>query len=318
MSEKYTPRLQSFTIDNLPNLDEVVLGSLELLSNATVPTVDISKFNHPLVVGSGAAEIAGRVAFSKVDAVFASESNVEEKLRDIKTIDEVILISASGAKNAPIIAQMALQYGKHVTLVTNTLNSPAYQLLGADNCAEYVFPKNREPYTYNTSTYMGMIQSTVSENPAGVLEFIENTVSKIDFSKMAQYDKFFLIVPTHLSAIMPMYNCKFIELFGRNVAYDIETLEYATRHATTVNPAKELFISFGQPDENWGLPEDRLFVPLPENANYVAMMAVGYYTIGQIQKLLPPYFKNNIANYINKVSEITGEKYSAIIEGNQG
>lgn len=317
MQEKYIPILNSFTIDNLPDLDVAVLGALELLSKVEVPKIDISQFKRPLVVGSGGAEAAGRVAFEKADAVFASESNVEEKLQNVPAIDEVVLISASGAKHAPIIAKLAMQYRKHVTLVTNTKDSPAYQLLGPDNAVEYVFPKNREPYTYNTSTYMGMILSTIHENPSEILDFINDTISKIDFSRIAQYDKFYIVVPTHLSGIIRLLNLKFIELFGRQVARDIETLEYFTRHATTVVKSKELFISIGEKNNIWGEPEDRMFVPLPEKYDYVSMMAIGYYVVAQIQKSKPPYFKESIVEYTSRVSEIINETISPIVNGNQ-
>ena len=46
------------------------------------------------------------------DAIFASESNYEEKLKNIKDIDGVVLISASGEKHAPVIAKVSKKYGK--------------------------------------------------------------------------------------------------------------------------------------------------------------------------------------------------------------
>ncbi|MCL4357545.1 hypothetical protein M1512_01455, partial [Patescibacteria group bacterium] len=42
----------------------------------------------------------------------------------------------------------------------------------------HVFPKNRETYTYNTSTYMSMILSYTRENPSQIKRFIlENTAT---------------------------------------------------------------------------------------------------------------------------------------------
>jgi hypothetical protein len=105
-------------------------------------------------VGSGNAEATGRIIYETSDALFASESNFEAKLRAIPAIDGVVLISASGGKNAPAIARKARELGKHVTLITNTPGSPASRELdGGHGYDEYIFPKNREPYTYNTSTY---------------------------------------------------------------------------------------------------------------------------------------------------------------------
>jgi hypothetical protein len=109
-----------------------------------------------------------------------------------------------------------------------------------------------------------------------------------------------------------MLQVKFIELFGRNIARDIETSEYV-RHATTVAPSDELFISFGEENTTWGDPSNRLFVPLPENADYGAMMAVGYYLVSRIQNVYPGYFKDNIANYTKEVSQIFGEDIKPIV-----
>ena len=64
----------------------------------------------------------------------------------------------------------------------------------------------------------------------------------------------------------------------------------------------------------WGKPENRLFVPLPENADYGAMMAISYYVIAQIQKQRPAYFKQNIVQYMKEVSEIFGQTLSPIVE----
>ena len=110
-----------------------------------------------------------------------------------------------------------------------------------------------------------------------------------------------------------MLKVKFIELFGRMIARDVETSEYM-RHATTIVPADELFISFGLKNETWGSPENRLNIPLPEISGYVAMMAIGYYIIGQIQKKHSPYFKENIADYVKKASNFFGTVINPIVE----
>lgn len=307
--------LNSFSIENLPNLDVAVLGALELFQRQSLPKIDLSKYQHPLVVGSGNAEITGRILFSKNDAVFASESNFEEKLKNIPTIDEVVLLSASGEKHAPIIATKARDMGKRLTLITNSANSSASKVFdGIEGFTEYIFPKNREPYTYNTSTYMGIILGGTGEDPAAIEKFIHDSIDTLQFPDFSKYNKFYLAVPSDFSEIIRMLNVKFIELFGRNIARDIETTEYLKYHATTVVPSDELFISFGEPNEVWGKPEDRFFVPLPENCSYGAMMAIGYYVIAQIQKVYPRYFKDNIENYTTKVSELIGHTIKPIVE----
>ncbi|OGL78590.1 hypothetical protein A3J43_00945 [Candidatus Uhrbacteria bacterium RIFCSPHIGHO2_12_FULL_54_23] len=306
--------LNTFDLASLPDLDVAVLAALELFQKAPLPQMDLSAYRRPLVVGSGNAEATGRIVFQDIDAVFASESNYEDKLKRMSDIDGVVLVSASGEKHAPLIAKTAKQYGKPVTLITNTPRSTASQVLDLKHAdQEYVFPKNREPYTYNTSTYMGMILGATREDPAAIYAFLQKRIASMEFPDFSRYNKFFLILPPHLSGIARMLQVKFIELFGRRIARDVETSEYM-RHATTVVPSDELFISFGVENATWGKPENRFHVPLPEGAGYVAMMAVGYYVIGQIQKQHLPYFKEHLAAYTTEVSELFGHTIAPIVE----
>ena len=306
--------LKTFDLDHIPDLDVAVMGGLELFQNTPLPKMELGVYQRPLVVGSGNAEAAGRIVFQDLDAVFASESSYEDKLKHIPGIDGVVLVSASGEKHAPIIARTAKQYGKHVTLITNTPQSSASRELDHQHAYdEYIFPKNREPYTYNTSTYMGMIMGASGEDPSAIAQFVKDRVASVAFPDFAQFDKFFLVVPPKFSDIARMLEVKFIELFGRRMARDVETSEYM-RHATTVVPSDELFISFGLKDAPWGAPQQRLSIPLPDGAGYAAMMAVGYWVIGQIQKKHPPYFKENLAAYTQEASKLFGYTIAPIVE----
>ena len=305
--------MQDFTLQNIPNLDVCVLAALELFQNTKVPKIKIP-YKHPLVVGSGNAAATGKIIFSNWDAVFADESNFEQKLKKIKSIDGVVLFSASGAKHAPIIAKKAIKkYKKHVTLITNTKNSMANQFTDGT----YIFPKNREPYTYNTSTYMGPILGYTREDPKKIFRFIKERINKRKLPKFKQYKRYYLIVPDEFDGIIRLLNVKFIELFGRQLARDVETFEYM-KHATTVVPSKnELFIDFSKDkrrNTEYGEKQNRLHIPLPKDANYAAMMAISYYIIGKIQSQQPAWFKRNIKSYANKVSKQFGYTISPIVE----
>lgn len=315
MTKTNTGILQTFTSSSFPDLDTVVLGALEMLAEHKLPRIDTDNYKRPLVVGSGNAEATGRIIFEKLDAIFASESTVSEKLADIKDIDEVIIVSASGGKHAPIIAKKAKQAGKHITLITNTPDSPAAKAVPEQDLTVHIFPKNREPYTYNTSTYMAMILGYTHEDPADIQRFIAESIDTLQLPDFSGFTKYYLIVPPEFAGIIRMLQVKFIELFGRNIARDVETSEYV-RHATTVAPSDELFIAFGEPNTTWGKPENRLNVPLPQDAGYGAMMAVGYYVIAQIQKSQPQYFKENIVDYCKFISGVFGEDIQSIVEGN--
>ena len=312
MNTQNLETLQNFTEENLPDLAVAVLGALELFAQAELPQMDVSVYKHPMIVGSGNAEATGRIIFEKSDAIFASESTYEEKLKNIDTIDGVVIISASGEKHAPIIAQKAKDLDKSVTLLTNSPESAAAKI--ADTV--YAYPKNREPYTYNTSTYMAMILGATGENPQEIHEYITDTVDAVALPNFNDFDRYYLIVPARFAGIIRMLQVKFIELFGRTVARDVETDEYVA-HATTVVPGNELFISFGTEAERnttWGKEENRLHIPLPENADYATMMAISYYVIGKIQKAKPQLFKENIHDYMKKASEAFGHELKVVVE----
>ena len=88
-----------------------------------------------------------------------------------------------------------------------------------------------------------------------------------------------------------------------------------SEHAKTVVPSEqELFIGFGEKNETFGTKKTRLFVPIPDTFGYGAMVAIGYYVIGQIQKQHPPYFKNNILSYTKQASQLFNQTINPIVE----
>jgi len=309
LEEKNYEVMQNFTLKNIPSLDVCVLGALELFMKSKLKNIKIS-YKKPLVVGSGNAEATGKIIFENKDVVFANEGNFEEKLKNIKGIDGVVLVSASGGKHSPIIAKISKKYKKKITLITNNKNSLAKKYMNSKDRI-YISKKQREPYTYNTSTYMGMILSKTKEDPKNIYNYIKNKTDKIKLPDFRKYDKYYIIVPTKFSGIIRMLQVKFIELFGRQVARDVETIEYI-KHATTVVPSKELFISFGQENKVYG--KNRLHIPLPKNSDYGAMMAISYYIIGKIQNRKKDFFKKNIVKYMKEASLIFKEKMEPIVE----
>lgn len=301
--------MQSFDVTSMPTLDVCVCGALELFNSVKLPKIKVT-YKRPLVVGSGNAEATGRIIFEDSDAIFGSESTFEKKLKKISAIDGVVVISASGGKHAPGIVKVAHKYKKKVTLITCNKNSLAHKELGAkDNV--YVFPKQREPYTYNTSTYMGMILGKTKESPKEIYSFIQKHMHDFAYPNFKRFDKFYVIVPPQFSGIVRMLQVKFIELFGRRIARDVETSEYV-KHATTVVSSKnELFISIGQKYPLEG--KNHLYIPLPRKANYAMMMAISYYLVGKIQAAHSPYFKNHIVEYTKEASVLFGQTIEPIV-----
>ncbi len=308
----YKQRLDTFSAGNLPTLDEVVLGALDLFCDTTVPEIDFSRFKRPLVVGSGNAAVTGRLLFAGVDAVFADESSYIEKLDAVGDIDGAVLISSSGSKHALPIAAELKRRNVDTVLCTNNADAPAKSMISSDKI--FVFPKNREPYTYNTSTYMGMILSKTKEDPESILSFIEDYVAPIVPTSLTDHGAYYFIFPEHYNEMREMIATKFNELFGPQVMGRIFTAEQ-TKHAKTVVPMEgELFVSFGEENTMFGEPENRIDIPLPDRANYAAMMAISYYVVGCLQKQLPPYYMNRISGYVKETSQIFGSTINIIVE----
>ncbi len=309
MSERDT--LAQFDINSLPNLDTVVLGALELFSEE--PTnFPLPEFKRPLVIGSAGSLGAGRMMFAKRDVVFADESTFKQVLETTSGIDGAILISASGGKHAIEAARMLKERGLPTVLMTNTLEAPAAEFIEAERV--FIFPKNREPYTYNTSTYLGMILSQTGESASEIKNFIHNKVDAALTKNLSNYNAFVFIVPAHLSHITSMIRIKFEEMFmpivvGR--AYSEEEIKHAK---AVVMSDSELFISLGVENNHYGQVGNRLTIPLPESADYGAILSVAYYVVGKIQAAHPPYFKNSVVPLCEKMSEVFGTAINPIVD----
>ncbi|MFH1848719.1 MAG: hypothetical protein ABH879_00875 [archaeon] len=283
------------------DLDDCVLDALGLFAGRGVPELILKRYKRPLVVGSGNAAATGRILFEDTDAVFADESTFVRELETID-VDGCVLISASGGKHAPLIVKELRKRGKEVILLTCNPNP----LAKPDQT--FVFPKQTEPYTYNTSTYMGMILAKTREDP----QAIANHLKSIKIPDLSGYGAFFFIVPDEFDTVRELFMTKFDELFGPMINGRAFTPDQ-TEHAKTVTESdKELFISLGYDNRIWGTK--RLNVPLPGWGRHATVMATGYYIIGKIQKANEPFFKRNIVSYAKKVSKIFGQEIKPIVE----
>jgi hypothetical protein len=309
--------MSGFDPKSLIDLDVCVLNALDLFADpkTTFPRPNLARFKRPLVVGSGNAIATGKIIFDDKDAVLADEGTFKDKLDAIGDIDGVALFSASGGKHAPIIAKEVKPKGLSVVLFTSNPSSMA-----KDHVDEaYVFPSLPEPYTYNTSTYMGMMMASIVDDPHAeaarirkyIKEVIDPTLTKCG-KKPGDFESYYLLVPEQFELIRIMFATKFVELFGRRVARDVFTWEQS-KHATTVVEApSELFIAFGRKNDSFG--KDRLDIPLPENCSYPAIMAIGYYVIGKIQAQKPAWFKQGVVPFVERASKLFGQTIKPLVE----
>ncbi|MFT5849535.1 MAG: hypothetical protein ACI9H6_000344 [Patiriisocius sp.] len=304
--------LREFTIDSLPDLDVVVLGALELFADAELPKLDFTHMKKPLVLGSGNAFLTAQIVFADQSAHFADESSYPAVLAKENDIDGAVVFSASGSKHAIAMVTDLQDKGLEVHLVTNTSDSPASETL-KDYCV-HVFPKNREPYTYNTSTYLSPILGKTGESAQEITDFIMKEVSPKLLRNFADYSAYTILIPSRFEFARAMLRTKFDELFGPKITGRVFTDE-EVKHAKTVVPSgDELFISFGVENEYYGLPKNRLQIPLPEGVDYGAFIAVSYFVVGKIQAAYPPYFKQSIEEYVKTASKIFDQDLKPIVE----
>jgi hypothetical protein len=239
------------------------------------------------------------MVFFDEDAVFCDEGQYEHAIENYLDIDSAVVISASGTKHAPIIIQKLISRRLPVFLITCSPDSPAAALLPKERV--FATRSRKEPITYNTSTYMGMILTITQEKPGEIKRHLLDKVRPLipDFSK---YKAFYLIIDPKFEIEIPMFITKFDELFGGRINGRCYTTEQ-TLHAKTVVPwDKELFVAFGCDNDDFG--SERLYIPLPEKADFVAMMATGYYVIGHIQSQMPSWFKENAESYARIQKEL--------------
>src|SRR5260221_10237963 len=201
------------SMTEIPDLDEIVLQTLDFFTKNPPPSFDVNNFNLPFVVGSGNAYNTGLIIFSQKAAVFADESNFKtilpafEKAVESKLITQAVIISASGGKDSIWEIELAKKYSLHTTLIATKADSPAAKI--ADKV--YAFKSIDEPYTYNTSTYLGMILGATHEN----LEDIQKSIHSLKLPEnVNDFISYTFVLPDKFAAVCPMLDIKRHELFG--------------------------------------------------------------------------------------------------------
>ncbi|MBN1262989.1 MAG: hypothetical protein JW991_01390 [Candidatus Pacebacteria bacterium] len=280
----------------IPNLDQIVYQSLRFFKKRPPPRLDLSGYKLPFVIGSGNAYNTGRVIFGNQAAVFADESNFKTKLEAFRPmikkglISRALIISSSGEKDSIWEVKLAKKQGLETTLMTCSQNCTAGKF--ADKML--VYPKIPEPYTYNTSTYLGMILSSTGEAVDLIWNFIRKTELPANFSS---YRAYAFILPDECLNICPMIEIKKSELFGGRLAIRAFTQGHARHAKFLVRWERELVISFGFKNQYFGLPRHRWELELPERGGFGLMLALTYFLIGRIQAAKPAYFKEHLEKF---------------------
>lgn len=304
-------QLATCTVDNLPTLDVAVLGALELCAETPLTPLQIDA-SPLLILGSGNAFMAAQILFSgRADCQFADESTYTTAL-SCGTHTAVVVVSASGGKHAVPMVEAALSRGLPTYLLTNSAVAPAAAALPSE-CV-FTYPKNREPYTYNTSTYLTPLCAAEAADAEAITAYIKRHVTPLLLRNFEDYSAYTLLLPKQYIHVREMARTKFDELFGPMVTGRVFTGEEVKHAKTVVQSGEELFISFGVDNRYYGLMKNRLHIPLPADATYTAVIAIVYFVIGRIQAAQPPYFAQQIERYAETASKIFGQPISPIVE----
>jgi len=278
------------------NLNENVLEALEFFSKNSPPLLDMRRFNLPFVVGSGNAFNTGKIIFSDRSAIFADESNFKQIINSYEDIikkgliNQAVIISASGEKDSVWEVELAKKHKLKTILLTCEPKSSAAQV--ADEVLAY--RKISEPYTYNVSTYLGMVLSSTGERPNEIKERLLSLVIPDNFPSYSSYS---FVLPDKFMEICPMIDIKESELFGPHLSIRAFSQGHA-RHAKFVIPwDKELVISIGEENKFFGHLENRWDVKADDSMGFAEMLCLTYYIVGKIQEIKKPYYKENIEAY---------------------
>ncbi|PKM91140.1 hypothetical protein CVU82_03745 [Candidatus Falkowbacteria bacterium HGW-Falkowbacteria-1] len=284
-------------MSELINLDQGVLTALSFLVKSNLPKLNLNKFDFPLVVGSGNAYNTAQILFSKQKAVIADESTFKETIEKYKSlinkkiIKEAIIISASGEKDSVWEIELAKKNKLKTVLLTCSPNSTAAKL--ADQV--FVYPKIAEPYTYNVSTYLGMILSVSEEKPEKIIGFINKVKLFKGFKNFKSYS---FVVPDEFIFITPMLDIKKSELFGPLLSLRAFGFGHARHAKFVIRDKNELVITLGkEKNKYFGEEKSRWQIDLPKDSGFALILCLTYYLIGKIQESKPAYFKKHIKNY---------------------
>ncbi|MEC8220999.1 MAG: hypothetical protein VX028_02905 [Nanoarchaeota archaeon] len=308
--------MEHFDENSIPDLDVVLLGALEKFMRDGLSEIEFPSFDKPLIGASVNALTTAKMLFGE-RAQYVDENTLREDVESLaKQCDGAIVFSASGGKHAPILAKQFQELGLDTYAVTCTNGSQVEGVVGREKTI--VTKKNREPYTYNTSTYLGWMFSGVSMDVQDVKElydFILKEVDPVIPKNIHEHFGYYLLVPNTAGYVGNLFDVKFEELFGTLVPWQTHTFE-TSMHAKTVI-APQYCLAFGEGELPVHVYEENTFrVPLPENFTNAHVMAIGYYVIGKIQRGKHPYFKESLKSYIleNKKKGEFAQAINLIVE----
>lgn len=279
----------------ITNLNLTVNEALDYFIKNPVKQFKLNKSQLTLAVGSVNAKNTAKMLLENQPNILADESNLKDVLKIYqnlikkKIIDQALLVSASGEKDAVWEIKALKKMGLKTTLLT--CNSQASTIKLADKY--HVFSKISEPYSYNFSTYLSMLLSFYQESPRKIKKFLEKLSIPKNFKK---FKYFTFILDDKYKAIAEMIKVKDDEMFAAKSS--LRAFSYGqARHAKFIYQDKdEMVISFGK-NPFFGHLKNRWEINMPKNHNFAFVFSLAYYLVGIIQEQKPDYFKKSLKDY---------------------
>jgi len=280
-------------------LSEVVIDALQFHAGSTSPSLNLNQNESLFVFGSGNALPTGKVIFANYPAIFSDETNFKETIRKFPNTKKCVVVSASGEKHAPIMIDFLLNKSYDVHLITCSRRSSSADITPRKNVFFCDFID--EPYTYNVSTYIGMMRFVDNMNLLSLSNYLSSEIAQ--FANYLEKSKsYYFILPDQMSAIAQMVVTKLDEIFGSTLCGRCYTLSQTVHAKTVISNTDELFISLGL--NNNVIGTNKLNIPMKDYWSYIGFVSVAYYIVGCIQKFKGQKFFEYIESYKNQHENI--------------
>jgi hypothetical protein len=290
-------------MDDVKTLDHYVRKALEFLEKSGSYTLRLPESRMTLVTGSQNGYQTGRILYGFGRGrlfVHEPEALAFDRIESNSgSIDDVTIVTATGSRDVVAIAGDALRNGLRVNAVVCRHDSPLERQFGKRLNIIHV-PSIEEPPTVNVATYGRMIQGITHEDPKKISHLLDS-FDKCS-GKIIGFDQFTILLPGTMPEIAAMADWKSGELFGRQRHVRVFYAAGYMHGAGVTEGEKECYISLGFQNNDFGRPENRIDIPVPEGFGPLGYMMSSYYILGMIQKAKgDTLFQSNIADYYGRM-----------------
>jgi hypothetical protein len=192
--------------EKIEKLDHYAIKTLESLPNWKYPELKIEKSGKNIFMGSGDAANTGKIFAQILGGRALNVCNYQIFFENEPNRDsDIYIVNASGGKDGLKMAKWLTERNWHPKLLTNNPEPPAGKYLRPEDI--FVFPADKEPPTYNVSTYASMIYWLLKED----LPQIEDKIKNLEIPDLRKYKFIFFMVQDKYETLGRMATRKIAE-----------------------------------------------------------------------------------------------------------